>query len=202
MSRPTDPHGWVESWAWPIIQRDHRLSTGAVLVLLQLASYGDAAGNAFPATRTLAKNIGRSDRVVRAGLDLLRQRGYIAGDVEPRRVTHWRFVIGDLELQNLRTPSSADGLRTPSSADALADQPPSADPGVRSSDDGICGPSADLLRTPGSAEVEVEGTSSSLSTALQDEGEGEEAFDLSNGSDSQPAPSDPANGYPSRWSEL
>lgn len=130
MNVPRDPYNWVESWAWPMIERrDIHIPGSAGLVLLRLAAYGDAAGMARPSARTLAELVGRSERGVRDALEKLRDVGVIDGEPRPARVTTWRLVSDEnerLRLSKLRTrlPQSkhpADSSPAdPSSAVAVA----------------------------------------------------------------------------------
>jgi hypothetical protein len=97
--------------------------------------------------------IGRSDKPALEALDEVYRAGYIDGEPQARRATVWRFVIDEAERARLRS------LRTSGSA---------ASP-LR-----ICGPSAEVLRTSGSAEVEGEETPSLSSNVVQLRGRGSE----------------------------
>jgi hypothetical protein len=136
MSRPTDPYGW-QSWAWDAIERAGDDLPGlAGLVLLLLAQHGNADGRAHPSARTLGRYLGRTDKPVRRALALLAQRDLIVADGSHRRATIWRLA------------ATADPGSAP-------DRTPTADPlsAVVRPD---CGPTADGVRTPVSAEGEVE----------------------------------------------
>ena len=102
MSRPRDPYDWVESWAWPILERG-QLPGCADLVLLRLAAHGNAEGITRPSARGLAAQVGRSDRAVRDALEVLRSLGYIDGTPARSRVTSWRLVRDEDEQIQLRT---------------------------------------------------------------------------------------------------
>lgn len=124
MSRVRDVYAWVEEWAWPIIE-EGEVSATAALVLLRLGAHGDAAGMARPSARTLARQVGRSERTVRQALESLRDLGYIAGEPQPARVTNWRLVTDESErhrLRELRTraPQSDDGTDSLTAEDASA----------------------------------------------------------------------------------
>jgi DNA-binding transcriptional MocR family regulator len=183
MTTPTDPYDWVESWAWPNIERGE-MSSLAALVLLRLAAHASRNGNAWPSTRRLAGMVGRSDRAVRGALEHLRDLGLIDGNPVPRKFTRWRLVVDDEEQQRLRElrTTGSQNLRTtppqivtnggktadPQSADVAS----AATPHLRTN----CEPTAD----PGSAEGEGEETPLSLPTEAKDARGGEVEFNPRN----------------------
>jgi hypothetical protein len=188
MTRPTDPYDWVETWAWPIIERG-ALPGCSELVLLRLAAHANRDGEARPSTRTIAKQIGRSDRAARLGFEALRRAGYIDGQPLPKVVTRWRLVADpdeQRELRNRATRSAEHGSADdhPRSAEhGFAEDPvgaanhASADSGP--SEDVICDLSANHLRTRTSREGEGEGTSTSTPSAptgARDVGRGRESL--------------------------
>ena len=164
MSRPRDPYDWVESWAWPLIERG-AMRGCAELVLLRLAAHGNRDGMARPSAETLARQVGRSARAVRLALEVLRDAGLIDGDIRHGRATNWRLVTDEDEQNRLHELRTHRPESTP--------DPPSGvlPPQLRSNSGGTPDPSRD--------EGEGEGTSKSTpspSTELKHVSEGEVEF--------------------------
>jgi Helix-turn-helix domain len=169
MTAPRDPYNWVESWAWPAIERGD-VPSFAALVLLRLAAHANREGIAWPSGRKLAEMVGRSERRVRTALVELRNLGLIDGEPTPRKSTRWRLITDAGERKQLgelrtRTPQEGDNNCCQSADTGSADTDAATEADLRT----IC----DLSANPSRGEGEGEETPLSLHTEARDVGEGE-----------------------------